>query len=1224
MPTLTRFDLVRTIGEGGAGIVYEAIDRTSGERVALKTLRVRGAEALLRFKEEFRALQDLEHPNLVRLGELTSSDGTWFFTMELIEGVSFLEWVSSDRGDTVSGSHPREAAPPVKRPSIRPDGAPRTLDERRLRSAILQLARGLIALHAAGKIHRDVKPSNVLVDRTGRVVILDFGLVRDAGSIGEDEGIVGTVPYMAPEQAAGEQLGPAADWYSVGSVLYECLTGRHPFEGTAGDVLHRKQIENPVAPSIIAPDVPGDLNALCMHLLARESSQRPDGDEVLRKLEARAPSMRPRLSPSMSPFIGRRPELDVLEQSFAEIRRGLPATVVIEGEAGIGKSALVRRFARSLPAMERRTVVLSGRCYEREDVPYKAIDGVVDALANHLVTQSRSRVDALLPPGAAVLAQVFPVLLGVDAIAELPPMRASLQESRALFYDALRALLTNIARRRPLVVVVDDMHWADADSLSLLHDVLRPPFAPPLLLVVTARATKEKRTANAPPFGLPADARVLPLARLSREEGMELLGVLARDVDPVLAERIAAEADGHPLFIDELVRHARASVGAVESVRLDDALVDRVARLDSESRALLETLSVAGIALPQRVAMRATGLSFGAFAKHAHTLRAAHLARSDGWRGADVIEPYHDRVRDAVAARLAPPARRLGHAALARAMEAEERADPDALATHWLAAGETEKAARYAVVAADRAFAALAFERAADRYARALSIGALDETTRQRMRVRRAEALANAGHGRDAAGAFSEAAGNAPPEEALDLRRRAAEELLSAGLLAEGDDALRAVLGAVGLALPTSPLAALLGLLFFRLILVLRGLSYRERAEGTISAAERVRVDACAGAGRMLSVVDTIRGAYFQSRATCEALALGEPTRAALALSFEASYVSAAGPRRGARAARLNAEAETVARRSGQPNAIAMTQVTRGYALFCQGNFDASLRECDAGAAILREKSPAAFWDMRTAMMGSIWSLCWKGELGELATRCERGLREAEQRGDLFAATTLRTGLPNLVSLRLGDVATARALVAEAALQWSQRGYHNQHYWTLLALAHADLYEQDGRAAYERITRDWPKITRALLRQVQLMDLEAVHLRARAALVAAARENGSARASLFRAAARDGRALRRAGTDIGVALADAIAAGVASVRGNAEGAALALERAERGFTLVSMSLHANAARWQLGTLHAGDEGAARVASAAEWLRARGVVDPPSMARLMVPVPARGL
>src|SRR5262249_10863101 len=186
-------------GEGGMGVVYEAFDDEREGVVALKTLRVIDAEARLRFKTEFRALQDIQHPNLVQLGELIEVEGKLFFTMELVQGVDFLSYVRKDAGPQSASDWPTATvdqpfpavAPPPRKPGF---------DEPRLRAALSQLARGLAALHAAGKVHRDIKPSNILVTDAGRVVLLDFGLVEDVAGQKRTSPLAGTAAFMAPEQ----------------------------------------------------------------------------------------------------------------------------------------------------------------------------------------------------------------------------------------------------------------------------------------------------------------------------------------------------------------------------------------------------------------------------------------------------------------------------------------------------------------------------------------------------------------------------------------------------------------------------------------------------------------------------------------------------------------------------------------------------------------------------------------------------------------------------------------------------------------------------------------------------------------------------------------------------------------------------------------------------------------------------------------------------------------
>src|SRR5215470_15542783 len=261
-----RFRVSKVLGQGAHGIVYDAEDSERGQRVALKKLKNLDPAAVYRFKQEFRAVAALRHANLVRVHELMYSDGDWYLTMDVIEGEDFIAHVRGEAGLAVSSTvvAEEEAAAVAKpRPARAPTGR---LDERRLRSALGQLAAGVLAIHAAGRLHRDLKPSNIRVTAEGRVFILDFGLAvawqSDDGSgrtLERTGDLLGTPLYMSPEQAAGQRLTQASDWYSVGVILYEALTGRVPFEGGAYDVLRGKQIWTAPDPRAHAPDLPGDL-----------------------------------------------------------------------------------------------------------------------------------------------------------------------------------------------------------------------------------------------------------------------------------------------------------------------------------------------------------------------------------------------------------------------------------------------------------------------------------------------------------------------------------------------------------------------------------------------------------------------------------------------------------------------------------------------------------------------------------------------------------------------------------------------------------------------------------------------------------------------------------------------------------------------------------------------------------------------------------------------------
>ena len=517
-PVLANYEILGELGRGGMGVVYRARDRRRDQVVALKIVQRAAPAALLRFKQEFRTLADVSHPNLVTLYELASDGRSWFFTMELIDGVDILTYVRSpaermalDPGSSGSRSpevdiadtrvaavltephagsdqaemHPGDLA-------LEPGLSPSQLG--RLRASFMQLAEGVDALHDAGKLHRDIKPSNVLVTRRGRVVLLDFGLAAELEPSGlhqsSEPHILGTIAYMAPEQAACLPVSQASDWYSVGVMLYETLTGRLPFVGRPLDVLMEKQRRSPSPPREIVADVPADLGELCAALLHRDPEARPDGAEVLRRLRARppgvpAPSPTRRAVGTTRPFVGRAHHLAALSNAYSVMKQSGTVLVLAHGRSGVGKTALVQRFVESLPADD-RAVVLPSRCYAQESVPYKALDGVIDSLGRTLRRLPATDVQAVLPRDFPYLWQVFPTLRLVEGV---PTPRRRLQEIpdprelRRRCVAALRDLLGRLSDCCPLVLVIDDLQWGDHDSAAILADLLQPPDPPALLLV---------------------------------------------------------------------------------------------------------------------------------------------------------------------------------------------------------------------------------------------------------------------------------------------------------------------------------------------------------------------------------------------------------------------------------------------------------------------------------------------------------------------------------------------------------------------------------------------------------------------------------------------------------------------------------------------------------------------------------------------------------------------
>jgi hypothetical protein len=1206
-----RFAIQRRIGVGAVGVVYEARDREHDRLVALKTLRTPTPESLLSLKHEFRIIQGLRHPNLVSLGELLESDGTWFFTMELLTGAHFGEWVRPlARGRAKSrlgGAVDNDvgATPP---------------DEARLRAALKQLVAGLGAIHAAGKVHRDIKPSNVVVTPGGRLVILDFGVASDFDARQSSDDVVGTVAYMAPEQILGAELGPPTDVYAMGCMLYEALTGRLPFEGSFPEIAEQKMFKLPRPPSALCPQLPADLDALCMEMLRTVPGERPSAAQLAERLGVDASGAAPGVHVAL---VGRQSERQLLDAAFAHCAEGHGSTVLVSGESGVGKSFLVRSFLDELRARHPDVLALTGRCYERESVPYKALDGVVDQLCQWLTELPARDAAELMPAHADHLARVFPVLAGFVTASTAHTLSPSVQnprELRARAFAALRELFRRLSRVRTVVLVIDDLQWADGDSFELLHALMHVPDEPPLLLLGTIRVGTERRREGAQAsLDIPGVVRRVDLKPLGFDDAAELARELLHKSSGAppegeVVKRIVEDAKGHPLFIEELVR-SRAANHASGVRKLDDALWERVSRLDSGERRVLELLSVAGRPIMRKTAARAAALDVGQLFDTEAKLRADTLIGMSGAQADSELEPYHDRVRESVIAHLGEDVIAGWHARLASALEQEDRPDPEAIAVHWAGAGQAQRAAHYYVQAAQHAAQTLAFEHAARLYEQALATNTVQGDERRALRLDHAEALANAGRLAAAADIRLELAADTEPVARLALRQRAAQELMCSGHVERGASLLRDAIKSLGIYNPGSRLSLILSVIVARLRLSLRGLEPKRRATAA-SPDELMWVDAIWAASQGFSLNDNIRGAYFTARGLLVALDANEPDRLARALAIATMNTAAPGPGAARQYAPLLERIRELCRRLGTAEALGYEATAEGFIAFNGGRFKQAAAAFARANALFRDQCVGRSWETSTTHGMLFRSLFYLGDLRELERLCPPVLRQAEQQGDRHMELICQSAVSAMLGVARDSLEAADRAVARSIDLLPPDTTVLQHYWAHGAEVQVALYRGDAGAAYARVTWLLGALKRALLTKVTSVRMVTTSIRARAA-VARSFGDAAARTALIQEALRDAAALERELVPWGKPAGLAIRASVAVARGDKGLAMRLFSESAQLYDANDMPLYAAGAERLAGLLRGSDEGAAEVRAADERLRAQGVAEPARMTAMLV-------
>jgi serine/threonine protein kinase len=1203
-----RFTVTRRIGHGSVGVVYEARDLARQMTVAVKTIRGGDASTLYRFKREFRSLSNVTHRNLAMLYELFADATPWFFTMELVNGVTFLEYV-------------RHAA---------------AADYARLSAALKELTAGLTALHSRQKLHRDIKPSNILVEAGGRVVVLDFGLVMDLeetslGAFPEHDRF-GTVAYMAPELVSGDELTEAADWYSVGTLVFQAVTGRLPFEGDSQAILDAKLAGNAPAPRDFNPDVPEAFDRMCLRLLRREPHERASADEILDLLgsDQAAPGPKRRLAFHERPvaLVGRDRDFATLEKAFDSVRSDGSIAMYVHGPSGAGKTALVESFLDHLSVRD-DLLVLSGRCYERESVRYKALDSVVDFLSRYLSQLSVREIRALIPDDGALLAEIFPVLASViDTAATAGEPILDLQERRRRAVVAFRTLLSRLAARVRLVICIDDLQWGDLDSALLINELLHQPEAPGLLLLATYRSEDADTSPclralldAAPTPGV--ERRQLSLEPLSNADARQLAFELLDDPSPgswAMAASIARESHGSPLFVYELVAYLHAGEGLTglsspaDPVSLDDVVRRRLSRVPPQSAHLLEILAVSGQPLLEVDAYAAADLPRrdpGLLA----VLRSARLVRTRDSGEATWLEVYHDRIRETLVGALDPGVRRRCHHRLALTLQAAGQARPDTLAVHFHGAGDLAAAGHYYLVAADVAAGAMAFDRAAQFYRQARDLRQPAGPELSTLRAKLGSALANAGRGWEAAQEYRAARADVAETAALEFERLAGYQYCISGHVEEGRLALREALRRVGMTMYATPREALWPLLRDRSLLRARGMRFRARPSASLSPLALARIDAVWSAATGLSQIDVVTAAAFQAQNLLLSLRAGEPSRAARALALEAISCALEGTQRRRRVETLLATARAVATSIREPHAHGIVALAAGIAAMSSGQWDEGDAHLAEAETTFRTKCVGVIWELATLHHYRVWTYAFRGAFRRMMSYGRDVLNEARARNDLYTPATIGMFVEPIGRLLADDPIGSRAALQEVAGRWTHRGLSLQRVMEFMQSTFIDLYAGEGVRAWDRLTDYWPELRASHLLRLEQMRIQMFHLRAACALQAAFVNRSG---HLWQSAREDARRIARERAPWAEPEAQTILAAIAAQEGDRGAAAGLLGRAAERLEALGRGQFAYPARWQQGRLVGGDEGRELTARAEAKMAAQGIRNPTRWVALHLP------
>jgi tetratricopeptide (TPR) repeat protein len=711
-PDLGPYQILGTLGRGGMGQVFRGQHRESGQLAALKTVQAPSPLHLSSLRREVRALGQVRHPGLVRILDQGLEEGRPWYAMELLHGSTLRDVMAGGQrpqagGDPTLPTEGTAALPPHA--DVGASAPPVLLARAASLVALLRdVCAPLAALHSAGFVHRDLKPENIFVTERGAPVLVDLGIAarfggaagRESFTSGDELQAIGTRPYMAPEQLRGELVDARADLYALGIILYECLTGQRPFASPSpGAVLARRPEQRPIAPSQLLPGIPPELDSLALRLLEPRPRDRLGyADDVASLLEQLLRGWGHAPPRSFERWEGRRarpwlyrPDLagreHVLGWSGEAVdqlkREGRGGRIYIGGGSGVGKTRLVMELARR--AMGQGMTVVSCPCRPGDapgaepisSAPLHPFRPLLLALADRCRAGGATVTEELLGPAGRVLAPYEPSLGDVPGLERYPePPRLDATSTRLRLFDALASALMALAARAPLVLVMDDLQWADELSLGFLRSIGQGPLADAQVLILGTYRSGE------------ANGQLSSVIEAAGGTHVELEQLDATSVRAMAASMLAlpevptdiggfltGAAEGNPFFVAEYLRAAieagalareqdgqwrflpSEALGAASSSlprSLEELISGRMDALGVPEQALLDAAAVLGHTLEGDLLARLAELEEPGASDALQTLCLRALLEEEEGR----LRFVHDRLREAAYARI-PPARRV-------------------------------------------------------------------------------------------------------------------------------------------------------------------------------------------------------------------------------------------------------------------------------------------------------------------------------------------------------------------------------------------------------------------------------------------------------------------------------------------------------------------------------------------------------------------------------------